>query len=53
MNPTALKILGALSVGLSASVAAATAGVVPAILAGIGAASAFIAGLNHPTPVSK
>jgi hypothetical protein len=51
MTPTWLKILMGIGAGTAATVGALTAGTVPAILIGISAGVAALAGLYHPTPL--
>lgn len=49
---TWLKIFAFVVTVGGAAATAATAGVLPAVIAGAAAASAWMAGLNHPTPAA-
>ncbi len=51
-HPTLNKILGAVGVALATTATALTAGTLPAIAAGVGAALMWAVGVYHPQPSS-
>jgi hypothetical protein len=50
MTATQNKIIGALGIGAFAGLSAVTAGLLPAIVTGFGAAALWFVGIYHPTP---
>jgi hypothetical protein len=50
VTPTENKIVGAVGIGAFAALSALTAGTLPAIVTGVGAAALWFVGLYHPSP---